>query len=106
MTGRQLSEAADNCGGQNKNNMVTWQTISFRRIISRTMRYFSVRGHKKNAFSACITFWSFDSNTKAFTFNYDATKNDMLAVLGQCEDISVVVVKDDIFRDWDLEWSD
>jgi hypothetical protein len=36
-------------------------------------------------------------NTDNFTFKYDANKNDMLAVFGQCEDVSVVEAEDDIF---------
>jgi hypothetical protein len=99
-----LTIAADNCSGQNKNNMVLRLATYLveKGYFKEVEILFYVRGHTKNACDREFNLMKLNFHKKnIYTFNTPREEYNLLTVLGLQEGITVINVTADMFKDWD-----
>lgn len=101
---KRLTIAADNCGGQNKNNHVLRLPLYLveKGFYEEAEVLFYVKGHTKNVCDR-----SFNLMKKSYhcrdimTFDAEIEPDNLVNVLGQAQDVQIVkVVEQDFFKDW------
>jgi hypothetical protein len=101
---KRLTIAADNCSGQNKNNMVLRLAnyLVEKGYFEEVEILFYVRGHTKNACDRMFNIMKLNFHKKnIFTFCYENEPDNLLGVLGRSDSVTVIKVTADMFKDWD-----
>jgi hypothetical protein len=104
LPGKLLTIAADNCSGQNKNNMVLRLAnyLVEKGYYKEVEVLFYVRGHTKNACDREFNLMKLNFHKKnIYTFNSSLEEENLLSVLGRQKGITVIEVTEDMFKDWD-----
>ena len=100
---RRLTIAADNCSGQNKNNMVIrlvpW--LVEKGFYEEMELLFYVCGHTKNVCDRMFNqLKSGFHNRDIYTYNHPSEHDNLLSVLNQAEDVTVVDCSSTVFKQW------
>ena len=102
--GKKLTVACDNCGGQNKNNMVIRMAnyLVEKGHFEEVEFLFFIKGHTKNACDRCFNLMKIRfHNQNVYTFDAEKDDKSLMRIVSSCQDFHPVKVTEDNFRDWD-----
>lgn len=101
---KRLTIAADNCGGQNKNNHVIRMALYLVEsgFYEEVEIIFYVKGHTKNTCDRSFNLMKKGYHKRdIYTYDCPREADNLCNVLGMSRDIEIVKVKDqDFFKDW------